>query len=186
MSQGKLVDLALSTAANYSDETKRVKNLDDYPHVVVLMNTSGRNILFGQQSGRAAVCDGGNCEPSALGQEMGHPYGLDHSRGTNGDPNQSLDYGDPWDIMSTFRFPASLVSPPAFPRGPYGPYGPGLNAANMRGRGWLDRSRVLSLDSGKGRFPASIQLRPLHARELPGFWSCIATPSARSSTTRPT
>ena len=55
------------------------------------------------------------------------------------------------------------------PGGPYGVFGPGLNAANMRDRGWLDRSRVLSLDSGKGVLPPTVQLRPLHARELPGY-----------------
>ena len=64
---------------------------------------------------------------------------------------------------------STLNSPLWFAGGPYGLYGPGLNAANMRDRGWLDRSRVLSLDSGKGVLPPTVQLRPLHARELPGY-----------------
>jgi hypothetical protein len=168
MTQDELVNLALSTAANYSDEAKRVKNLDDFPHVVVLMNTHQHSILFGQQFGRAAVCDGSNCEPSYLGQEMGHPYGLEHSRRAG----SLADYQDSWDIMSTLTASSSTVPGPHVPVGalaPYGTYGPGLNAANMRGRGWLDRSRVLTLDSGKGGFPATVQLRPLHARELPGY-----------------
>jgi hypothetical protein len=150
--QNWLVDLARSVAV--SNDVP----LDDFPHGVVMMNTN-QGILFGQQGGWAAVCDGGNCQPCMLGQEMGHPYGLDHSRRAG----SLADYQDSWDIMST------LNSCHMVPGGPYGVFGPGLNAANMRGRGWLDRSRVLSLDSGKGMLPRTVQLRPLHARELPGY-----------------
>jgi hypothetical protein len=153
--QSWLVDLARSVAM-----TNDVP-VNDFPHGVVLMNTN-QGILYGQLGGWAAVCDGGNCQPSMLGQEMGHPYGLDHSRGPSGMPPNG-EYGDPWDIMSTLNG-CYMV-----PGGPYVLYGPGLNAANMRGRGWLDRSRVLTLDSGKGVFPPTVQLRPLHARELPGY-----------------
>ncbi|NTY61505.1 hypothetical protein [Mycolicibacterium sphagni] len=162
ISRTDLVTIARSTA------TANGVDLSAFPHQVVLMNLE--TDLFGLQGGSAAVCDLTNCRPSELGQEMGHPYGLDHSRGNGGDPAQNLDYGDPWDIMSTERFGGSIVRPPEFPNGPYGPYGPGLNAANMRARGWLDRSRVLTLNSGKAAgFPVTVQLRPLHTRELPGF-----------------
>ncbi len=132
--------------------------LDDFPYGVVLMNTH-QGVLFGEQGGWAAVCDGGNCQPCWIGQEMGHPYGLEHSRRAGSQD----DYQDAWDIMSTLNG-CHMV-----PGGPYGTYGPGLNAANMRGRGWLDRSRVLTLDPKKGVWPQTVQLRPLHARELPGY-----------------
>jgi hypothetical protein len=146
-----LVDLAVRTATT---EYPSVKN---FPYQVVLMNTRN-GIQYG--GGHAAVGDGGNAEPSGLGQEMGHAYGLKHSRRAG----SLADYKDPWDIMSTYS--AFMVEARL---GPYGRHGPGLNAANMRGRGWLDRSRVLTLDSGKAGFPHTVQLRPLHARELPGY-----------------
>jgi len=43
-----------------------------------------------------------------------------------------------------------------------------MNAWNMRGRGWLDESRVWKpgIDAG---FDETIQLRPLHAHDLPGW-----------------
>jgi hypothetical protein len=45
--------------------------------------------------------------------------------------------------------------------------GPGLNAWNMRSQGWLDESRVWR---GSGTsFDSTIELRPLHRRELPGL-----------------
>src|SRR5262249_48610746 len=44
--------------------------------------------------------------------------------------------------------------------------GPGLNAANMRNMGWLDESRVWKPSSQV--FSQQIELRPLHARGLPG------------------
>ena len=45
--------------------------------------------------------------------------------------------------------------------------GPGLNAANMVGRGWLDKSRVWSTNNES--FDTVVTLRPLHRRDLPGF-----------------
>ena len=70
----------------------------------------------------------------SYGQEMGHAYGLDHSR--SDDPNvnllgcdpTTLDYRDPWDGMSTAC--AYFAPDPD-----YGSRGPGFNAWNMRGRG---------------------------------------------------
>jgi hypothetical protein len=152
ITQNGLVDLARSAA------TAQGVDLSAFPHGVVVMNTF-QGVLFGQPGGWAAACDGGNCQPCWLGQEMGHPYGLEHSRRAG----SLADYQDAWDIMSTLN--GCFMEP----GGPYGVFGPGLNAANMRGRGWLDRSRVLHVDSTNGRFPRTVQLRPLHARELPGY-----------------
>ena len=60
---------------------------------------------------------------------MGHGYGLDHSRRDGAD----ADYQEPWDIMSTL---AAYSAPDP----DYANRGPGLNAWNMRGRGWLDET----------------------------------------------
>ncbi|BCI56104.1 hypothetical protein NIIDNTM18_53820 [Mycolicibacterium litorale] len=129
----------------------------DFSGAVIVMNTA--TDLFGQLNGWAAVCDTTNVHPALLGQEMGHVYGMEHSRRAD---QPDADYLDNWDVMSTWgSCHINTV-------GPYGAWGPGLNAANMRGRGWLDRSRVITVGTD-GPAPASnVQLRPLHARELPG------------------
>jgi hypothetical protein len=101
----------------------------------------------------------------SFGQEMGHGYGLKHSRSDN--PNIDLlgcgspgpDYRDAWDIMST-ACAFSALDPD------YTARGPGLNAWNMRGVGWLDETRVWRGPSGT--FTEVVQLRPLHRRDLPG------------------
>ena len=126
--------------------------LSNFVGVVVCMNVP--TDLFGGGSG--VVCDNGTTEPRQLGQEMGHLYGLDHSR-VDG---SAEDYQDPWDAMST----AAAFSAP-HPR--YAWIGPGLNAANMAGRGWLDQSRVWTA-SGRS-FETVVRLRPLFRRDLPGF-----------------
>ena len=90
------------------------------------------------------------------GQEMLHGFGLDHSR-LDGSP---VDYRDPLDAMST-RAAYAADDPD------YGRRGPGLNAWNMRSRGWLDESRVYHPPTGE--FDQTIALRPLHRRDLSGF-----------------
>lgn len=128
--------------------------------------------LFG--GGGGAVCDDdreptngdSNLSPSLLGQEMGHFYGLSHSR-LDG---SSADYMDPWDVMSTRA--ASMAPHPFFTdRDVRGRsvfvLGPGLNAANMFSQGWLDLSRVW--DAGTTEYGSRVQLRPLHRRDLPGY-----------------
>jgi hypothetical protein len=45
--------------------------------------------------------------------------------------------------------------------------GPGLNTWNMRGRAWLDESRVYT--NAVASFDVVVELRPLHRRDLPGF-----------------
>jgi hypothetical protein len=107
------------------------------------------------------------------GHEMGHGFGLDHSR-TNNDGN--LDYTDKWDIMS-----AELTWQYADPDQDFGPSGPGLNAWNMRGRQWLDETRVAKLPAING-VSGFVTLRPLHRHDLPGILSAelpgIGTDSA--------
>ncbi len=129
-------------------------DLSKFYGVVVCMNTL--TDLCGWQGGRAALCDPGSFEPTVLGQEMGHGYGLMHSR-VDG---STADYQDPWDTMSTWDSCYYAGDPK------YGLIGPGLNAANMRSMGWLDENRVWK--SSSQAFSQQIELRPLHARGLPG------------------
>jgi hypothetical protein len=106
----------------------------------------------------AALCDSFSLSPSLLGQEMGHGYGLDHARLQG----SSADYSDPWDVMSTGAFPTMEA-----PNSEFDLVGPGLNAWNMRSRGWLDETRVwTSAGPDSDEF---VQLRPLHRLDLPGF-----------------
>src|SRR5712691_5187210 len=92
-------------------------NVGGFFNVVVVMNVG--TDLFGSVNG--VVTDKNNLEPSILGQEMGHGYGLDHSR-TEG---SAVDYTDRWDIMSTY----DSVFMSAHPT--YGLVGPLLNVANL-------------------------------------------------------
>jgi hypothetical protein len=128
-------------------------DLSRFVGVVVCFNV--QTDLFGGSIG--ACCDLLSFEPSVLGQEMGHVYGLDHSRRDG----SSVDYTDQWDTMSTWNSTFRA----AHPR--WTEVGPGLNAANMRSRGWLDEKRVWR--STRVDFDQVIELRPLHRRELSGF-----------------
>lgn len=98
----------------------------------------------------------------AWGQEMGHAFGLDHSRtdGVVDATGQPIDYQDPWDVMST----ANAYSAPD---PDFGLRGPGLNAWNMRSRSWLDESRVFKVPMTN--FDSLVTLRPLHRLDLPGY-----------------
>jgi hypothetical protein len=141
-----LVDWAKQAAA--------AANVDLSPFFAVVVVMNVQSDLFGGP-GRA-VCDPPSTTPSLLGQEMGHGYGLDHSRfdGSNDD------YQDMWDVMSTMN--AYTAAHPNYTR-----MGPGLNAANMRGRNWLDETRVWSDNASS--FDKTIVLRPLHRRDLTGW-----------------
>lgn len=111
---------------------------------------------------RGMPAPGGN-GTEVFGQEMGHGFGLGHSRMNGSD----TDYQDAWDIMSTLgAFGAADAD--------YGARGPGMNAWNMRGRGWLDESRVWHCPNGD--FSEQIQLRPLHRRDLPGYLAAELPP----------
>ncbi len=129
-------------------------NLSKYAGVVVVMNTN--TDLCGWTGGMAALCDPGSFEPAVLGQEMGHGYGLDHSKVDGSEDH----YQDPWDTMSTWDG-CYMASDPA-----YTLIGPGLNAPNMRYMGWLDETRVWKASTHS--FDQQIVLRPLHSRDLPG------------------
>jgi hypothetical protein len=124
-----------------------------YAGVLVCMNVA--TDLFGGAHG--AVCGANNTtydlEPSLLGQEMGHVYGLKHSRLDGSD----VDYRDRWDTMSTAN-----AWETADQRWVH--VGPGLNAANMYGRGWLDLGRTVVVNNSV----QTVHLRPLHRRDLPG------------------
>ena len=93
----------------------------------------------------------------AWGQEMGHAFGLDHSR----QDGVAADYQDMWDVMST-RNAFSAQDPN------YGLRGPGLNAWNMRSRDWLDESRIWKGPANQD-FSELVEIRPLHRRDLTGY-----------------
>lgn len=145
-----ILNLAKSTASAAG------VSLGGYPGVVVC----GLNSLdlCGWVGGMAALCDSNSLTPSLLGQEMGHGYGLDHARLQG----STADYQDPWDVMSTAGWPAMQA-----PNSEFGTVGPGLNAWNMRGRGWLDETRVWTAPAPA--WDGTVQLRPLHRTDLPGF-----------------
>lgn len=124
----------------------------------VVVSCLGSVDLCGWVGGMAALCDSFSLSPSLLGQEMGHGYGLDHAR-LQGSTD---DYRDPWDVMSTGAYPWMEADNAEFTK-----VGPGLNAWNMRGRGWLDEARVFTAPATS--WNGSVQLRPLHRTDLPGF-----------------
>ena len=145
------VDLvALGKAAAVAAGVK----LASFYGVVICMNVLCD--LYGELGGQAAVCDPGSMEPTVLGQEMGHGYGLDHSR-LEGSAD---DYKDRWDTMSTWTdcYYAKHKA--------YTNVGPGLNAANMDSQGWLDTARLWQSGATGG---STVVLRPLYRRDLPGF-----------------
>src|SRR5947209_7306866 len=108
------------------------------------------------ETGNGVVAQGTTAIPSLLGHEMGHGFGLQHSR-LNG---STQDYQDPWDIMS-----AANDFPTADPE--FSTIGPGMNAANMRSLKWLDESRVWN--GGKAGYDQTIKLRPLVRHDLSGW-----------------
>jgi len=135
--------------------------LNDFDGVVVCGYADAKvgTDLCGWLGGMAALCDQNSLQPSLLGQEMGHGYGLDHARRDG----SADDYQDPWDVMSTAAWPAMEADNADFTK-----VGPGLNAWNMRGREWLDERRVWSGQSNSA-FDVTIDLRPLHRHDLPGY-----------------
>lgn len=128
--------------------------------------------LFGGGIGVACGDNGSDASisgfcPSLMGQEMGHVYGLLHSR----EEGSTDDYKDRWDVMSNIT--NTIADHPIYTertiRGESRfPIGPGLNAANMHSRGWLDETRVWSMGAMKS-VNTTVQLRPLHRRDLTGY-----------------
>ncbi len=155
--RGNLINWALQAAAAKGDMLPQ--DAQD-GRVIVCMNIP--TDLLGGRNG--VVCDSGSMDPRLLGQEMGHFYGLSHSRADIMHPcgnDFGLDYKDFWDIMSTAGCAHSAKHPK------YQFIGPGLNAANMESAGWLDESKVWQ--SSSKSFDVFVQLRPLHRRDLPGY-----------------
>jgi hypothetical protein len=131
----------------------------------VVVSGFGGTDLCGWIGAMAALCDANSLQPSLLGQEMGHGYGLDHAR-LNG---STADYQDPWDVMSTAAWPDRQA-----PNTDYVSIGPGLNAACMRSRGWLDETRVWS--GPYVGYDTVVTLRPLHHRHLSGYLAAEVGP----------
>ena len=152
-----LLNLAWATAAAASGDLH--VDFAEFSGTVVV--PYGPTELCGFLGGMAAICGSPAIQPSLIGQEMGHGYGLDHAR-QNG---SEADYMDPWDVMSTAAWPDRQADNPDWGRQSVGP---GLNAWSMRSRGWLDESRVWSA-STSGAFTQTVQLRPLHRHDLPGL-----------------
>ncbi|MDQ5826371.1 MAG: hypothetical protein M3441_19445 [Chloroflexota bacterium] len=141
----------LVTAARRAAQDAGV-NLNDYFGVVVCMNQIGD--LFGGP--RYAVCGATTFNQTIIGQEMGHGYGLDHSKADG----IAEEYQDRWDVMSAANtYHASHTE--------FTNIGPILNAWNMRGRNWLDETRVWRGDPAG--VDMQIELRPLVRRDLPGW-----------------
>ena len=135
----------------------KASHLSDY--VGVCVSAVGSTDLCGWVGGMTALCDSNSLQPSLIGQEMGHGYGLDHARREG----STQDYQDPWDVMSTAGTTNEWAN-----NTDYVKIGPGLNAWNMRARGWLDESRVWTADPMTA-WDVTIELRPLHHQDLPGY-----------------
>lgn len=148
LNRNGVLDLAKATAVSAGVDLSKFSG-------VVVCGTPSLD-LCGWVGGFAALCDDASLQPSLLGQEIGHGFGLDHSR-LNGSVD---DYQDPFDTMSTAN--AYMASHPT-----YGAIGPGLNAANMRMRSWLNEGRVRAIPATSFADEV-VTLRPLHARYLSG------------------
>jgi hypothetical protein len=111
--------------------------------------------LFGSEA-RHAVCDSLS-NFSQIAQEIGHGYGLDHSRSVA----NPTDYENPYCIMSGMTFGGT---DPTFDSR-FGASGPGLCSPYLFAAGWLPGSRMVQVTTN-GRSPAStvITLSPLGAR----------------------
>jgi hypothetical protein len=106
--------------------------------------------------GVGVVAQGTTPTPGVLGQEMGHVYGVNHSR----KDGTTADYTDPWDMMSGYSdYP---TTDPEFTS-----IGPAYNAWNLRYRKWLDETRVWS--SVGGAYDQTVKLRPLPRHDLSGW-----------------
>ncbi len=151
-----LRDLAVTTAIATGKNLEGFTDPNHPGYISVCVSGLGTVDLCGWLGGMAALCDETNLWPSLLGQEMGHGYGLDHSRLYG----STTDYQDRWDVMST-------KTPFMAPHPEFTYVGPGMNAWNMRSRGWLDETRVWTAPSSS--WDAVVQLRPLHRTDLSGF-----------------
>lgn len=156
-SRGRIIDLGRAAAA------KANVDLSAFQNVVVVTNVEVD--LFGSTGGVAATAAIAGKQrwevqvaPAVLCQEMIHGLGAsEHSRRAGSD----ADYRDPWDVMSMFAAHTG-----GHPVETDLPIGPGLNSAFMDRAGWLDLSRVQTS-------AATVTLRPLHRRDLPGHLAAL-------------
>ncbi len=102
----------------------------------------------------------------AMGHEVGHGLGLNHS--FSDDPNyrnadwaQIGEYDDQWDLMSYANVFATATTK-------FGFGGPGLNAYHTDRMGWLPFSRILTMGSD-GIGSRTITLAALNHPESPGY-----------------
>lgn len=99
---------------------------------------------------------GGGNGTEVFAQEMAHGFGMEHSRKDGSEE----EYQDRWDSMSTLNANSAADND-------YGARGPGLNAWNMRSRGWIEETRVWHCP--QAGFLQTVQLRPLYRTDLPGM-----------------
>jgi hypothetical protein len=138
-SRGDLVNWAKTKA------TDSGVNLDDYYGVIVYMSV--RTDLFGS-AGKYVVCDV-DSNLSQILQEVGHGYGLNHSRSVA----NPTDYQNPFCIMSGLIFGGT---DPTF-NDRFGQSGPGLCSPYLLAKGWLPESRITRVATN-GRTPAPTEL----------------------------
>ena len=153
---------------------------------------------FGQQMGRAYGLD------RSFAENLLNGKGFDKG-GDKGFDKGGTILQDPWDTMGAANAfgagPPSLgasarqAETPALPGiaasadtysftdETYGARGPGFNACNLRGRRWLDESRVWHATNSHagpvpspGAFSQTIVLRPLYRRDLPGLLAAELPP----------
>jgi len=117
--------------------------LDGYYGVIVHMSEA--TDLWG--SPHEVVCDSFSNLAQIL-QEIGHGYGLEHSRAV---ANPTLDYQHPFCIMSGLTFGGTN---PTF-QTKFGRSGPRLCSPYVFLSGWLSESRILRVATD-GRSPASV------------------------------
>lgn len=147
--RGNIIQWARDSAANNSITLSSSEGL------VIILNVASQT--FAYLGTPVCVLDDAGWFPSISGQEMGHGYGLDHSRLEG----SSQDYSDAWDVMSTWNSCFCVT------HSEYVKIGPGLNAANMNSIGWIDNTRVWK--NGQREVDAVIELRPLHQHNLSGY-----------------
>lgn len=132
------------------------KGVDLSPYFSVVVCTNLWQDIGASPGLTGVIAQGANTPtPQLLGHEMGHIYGVKHSRREGSD----VDYNDPWDIMSAANCYSAKDST-------FGLIGPLFNAANMRARAWLDESRVWKAAKSAD---TTITLRPLARRDLSGY-----------------
>jgi hypothetical protein len=130
-------------------------NVGDYFGVIVYMSV--RTDLFGS-AGRFVVCDV-DSNLAQIQQEVGHGYGLQHSRSVA----IPTDYENPFCIMSGLLFGGT---DPTFIDDRFGQSGPGLCSPYLYAKGWLPEFRMVRVaTNGRTPAPTELTLAPLGERD---------------------